>query len=274
MFAPAPCTPDGRAPRLLRVSPRPAVPAAMPPAAPIPDSGMLAAAHRLAELYQLVFPQKQKWRKKRLRWQEEKLVADIQTFGNRVNRHHFPLYCDLLDADLDTGDWWLWQMPLELHGFCAEHHGEWDSYDEPIPLLLKLSEWEYADEDDQAGLTAYCGYDYDWPPGFCLHQLDGVLDRMDLPPPLDALPDLVRMVLSATGNPWLDYSIEYMMECDCYPEWEDYEYWRDEWQLAVPILARIERLTTWVQATGLAGLDQIVAILLAAHQQLTTEQTD
>jgi hypothetical protein len=82
------------------------------------------------------------------------------------------------------------------------------------------------------------------------------------------------MVLSATGNHWLDYSIEYMMECDCYPEWEDYEYWRDEWQLAAPILARIERLTTWVQATGLAGLDQIVAILLAAHQQLTTEQTD
>jgi hypothetical protein len=153
MFAPAPCAPDGRAPRLLRVTPRPAVPAAMPPAAPLPDRDMLAAAHRLAELYQMVFPQKKKWRKKRLRWQEEKLVADIQTFGNRVNRHHFPLYCDLLDADLDTGDWWLWQMPLELHGFCAEHHGQWDNYDEPIPLLLKLNEWENADEDDQAGLT-------------------------------------------------------------------------------------------------------------------------
>jgi len=74
---------------------------------------------------------------------------------------------------------------------------------------------------------------------------------MELPEPLDALPDLILMLDHNTDNAWLDVGELTLSEGGGYPQWHsaDIAWLAEEWRRAEPILERIQRLLDWQNQT-------------------------
>jgi hypothetical protein len=267
MLPPAPYPPARRPPRLLALQP----PSAAQPRIHRPrlNGYELSVAHQLAILYQTVFPEKPKWRQANVPINAGKLLAAVELFLHRVCTHRFPVMDEAWEESLSDADWRLEQIPLDLQGFDTWYDEEWDYYEEPIPLLLRLAAWNHLrdglDEGEPPGLPAK--YPYEFPSDFQLSGLDKVMDEMALPPPLDGLADLMRMAMEDCGNNWLDYSNTYLAECGCFPPWDDWADWYEAWQEAKPILQRVNQLIHWVKEEGVGALELVVAALLAAHKQ-------
>lgn len=70
---------------------------------------------------------------------------------------------------------------------------------------------------------------------------------MELPDPLNALPDLILMLDHNTGNVWLDVGELSLAEGGGYPQWnaDDVAWLAKEWRKAQPILDRIHQLLDW-----------------------------
>jgi hypothetical protein len=266
MLPPTAQPPASQPPRLLDLQPWPPTPYTATPI--LPSSLHLALAYRLAELRQLLFAEDDAWFDRSLPRDEDLLLAEIQTFLTAVNDHYFPVFDEIFDGDLADCQWQLDHMPLVVQGIdpLYSDYGGGD-YKEPLHLMLLLAEWCHLhDEEEFDSLLA--GYSrYQFPRDFDLNELADVLDGMALAEPLHALPDLIRMIWSRTGNPWLDYSYGHMAECGCYPDWEAYQVWQAAWQEAAPIAARVDGLLDWTEAQKSDGLDTVVATLLAAHER-------
>jgi hypothetical protein len=259
--------PAGRPPRLLNLQPWPPTPYTAGPV--LPGSLHLAMAYRLAELRQMLFLEEDAWFDNPLPCDEEVLLNEIQTFLTAVNDRYFPVFDEMFDGDLAECQWQLDHIPIVVQGIdplYSDYGG--GCYKEPLQLMLLLAEWSHLyDEEDFDSLQV--GYPrYQFPRDFDLNELAGVLDEMALAEPLHALPDLIRMIWSRTGNPWLDYSHGYVAECDCYPEWEAYQEWHDAWQVAAPISARVDALLDWTEDRKPGGLDAVVETLMAAYRAL------
>lgn len=228
----------------------------------------LQFARRLADLYHLIFPKKRAWLDETIAWQEEdEVVQATQQFLQRVNEHRFPVDTDCFGLDVDACEWVLWHVPVLPLGFATSYAEEWQFIREPVQLLLRLSYGHYLDEDSRACLAA------DYPdlavPADFFFNLDGllpVLRKMALAGPLAALPDMVAMVLEETGNAWLDFSYEYLVETGAYPHWDtDYQWLAEDWAAAKPIADRVFDLMTWVEAEPAERLKLVMDTLLAAH---------
>jgi hypothetical protein len=267
MLPPDPYPAARRPPRLLALQP----PSTRHPNLHRPrlNGYELSVAHRLAVLYQTVFPEKPEWRQANVPANADKLLDAVGLFLRRVCSNRFPIIDETWEETLIDADWRLAHIPLDLQGYDTWYDEEWDEYDEPIPLLLRLSAWNHLRDGltEEEAPNALAKYPGEFPPDFQLYKLDKVLEGMALDPPLDSLPDLIRMAMERCGNNWLDYSNTYLVECGCYPPWEDWDDWYESWQEAEPILLRVNGLIRWVKEEGTVALELIIAALLAAHAQ-------
>ncbi|MCI0578781.1 MAG: hypothetical protein L0332_13535 [Chloroflexi bacterium] len=225
----------------------------------------LAFAKRLAELYEMVFPEQPEWLDEELDWVEGEDVAQaVAHFLERVAEHRFPLDTDLVGVDPDACEWVLWHIPVTPLGFAAGYSDEWEYFREPAQLLVKLSWSDYLVEDTQA----YLAKEYpqlDIPAGFETGGLSRLLREMDLDGPLAALPELLDMVREETGNVWLDYAYEVLAETGGFPDWEDnHAALAEEWREASPVAERVYALMSWVEEDLTGRLALVMDTLLAA----------
>ena len=239
----------------------------------LPPLSFLLLADRLAELYEMVFPDRPDWLTDELvHWRdEEDVAAAVARFLRRVNTL-FPVHDDIWDVDLEVIEWRLHEIPVLPMGFDEWYDG-WDELTEPAPYLLHLC-YSRDEADNLHGHDEFADL-------YPAHQLPRCLDphclvetlrRMGLPEPLNALPDLLLMLDHATGNVWLDVGEIALAEGGGYPQWQPDEvaWLAAAWQKAQPILDRIDRLLAWQNNTPATISDKLTAVrdaLLAAHHR-------
>lgn len=263
-----------RSPRLLSLQPAAAAPAVIQPPCLRLSSYELVVAHRLAVLYQSLFPDRPDWLDQPVATDAAALMEATETFLGRVTAHRFPVIAELWEDSLEDAAWRLERMPVDAQGLDTWYEEEWDYYEEPLPLLTRLAtSYHLAEEGREASEVAVI-YDYVFPGDFQLSNLTDILDEMGLPGPLAGLADAARLVMGATGNDWLDYSHLYLSQCDCYPDWEVWPAWYEAWPAAQAILDRVNELTAWVKEEQSARLDRVVATLLAAHERRAAAEDD
>ena len=101
---------------------------------------------------------------------------------------------------------------------------------------------------------------------------------MDLPDPLKALPDLIKMLNGWTNNLWLDLGyieyLEYQGEGLCWDA-DEVEFLTREWQEAEPIYEQVQALLNWKNETDGEKKEKLTAVrqaLLDANHVLTLNQ--
>ncbi|MFZ1398478.1 MAG: hypothetical protein WAS33_16360, partial [Candidatus Promineifilaceae bacterium] len=103
----------------------------------LPSASFLLLAARLAELYNLTFPERPDWLAQPILWEEE--AAAIEAVEEFLERVHdlFPVHHEFSELDLEDIDWWLHEIPITPFGFDL-----WDdscrAFKEPIPFLHSL----------------------------------------------------------------------------------------------------------------------------------------
>jgi hypothetical protein len=223
-------------------------------------------ADRLAELYEVTFPDHPEWLAEEVvDWEDEEDVAGaVETFLGRVSLL-FPVQDDIWDVDLEVVEWRLWEIPLIPMGYDL-YDEEWEDLKEPAAYLLYMSHYRY----DAGGPVRHDDFAARYPnhlvprnlePARLVESLRQVCaerrsvveqdqtteDNQPLPEPLDALADLIAMLDQNTGNAWLDIGEMSLAEGGGYPVWsqENVEWLAAEWQKAKPVLEGIHRLLDW-----------------------------
>lgn len=226
----------------------------------LPPLAFLLLADRLAELYEMVFPDHPEWLSGGVvDWEDEtEVAAAVERFLGRVSAL-FPVHDDIWDVDLEVVEWRLYEIPVIPMGF-DEWYDDWEDLKEPVPYLLHMR-YSRHDEDRSYRRNEFEDlYPHHLTPRYLEpHRLVETLRQacversrsMALPEPLDALPDLIEMLDHNTGNSFLDVGELSLAEGGGYPPWnrEDVEWLAEEWQKAKPILERIHRLLDWQNST-------------------------
>lgn len=233
----------------------------------LPPPDLLRVAARLAELYELVFPDRPGWREEVIDWEgESDAVVAIHGFLQAAG-DLFPVREMFWEDDLEWAEGWLYDIPVAPCGFDV-WHDEWDDFGEPVPYLLDLiyGRSDHPDPEEANGRYA----PYVTPPDLVAEALVKALRRMALPSPLNALPDLIRMLTHSTGNAWLDVGEIGLMEGGGYPRWnrDDVTWLASSWQEARPILERINALLRWREEDPAAVAKKLAAVhtaLMNAH---------
>jgi hypothetical protein len=240
----------------------------------IPTLSFLLLADRLAELYEIVFPDHLEWLdEETVDWEnEEAVAAAVERFLGHVG-NLFPVYDDIWDVDLDVIEWRLYEIPVMLMGFDEWYDG-WDDLKEPAPYLLDIRYSRY-DEDGSYRRNEFADLypDYQVPRALEPHRLVNTLRIMTLPEPLNALPDLILMLDHSTGNSWLDVGECALAEGGGYPLWnrEDVEWLGQEWQKARPILDGVMDLLNWKNDSPDGIAEKLTAVrdlLLEAYERM------
>lgn len=196
----------------------------------------------------MVFPDHPEWlTEEAVDWEsEEKVTAAVERFLQRVNSL-FPVHDDIWDIDLEVAEWRLYEIPVIPMGYDEWYDG-WDDLKEPAPYLLHLRYSQHQEEhspfrDDFTDLYP----DHQLSSYLEAHRLVETLRQMELPEPLNALPDLILMLDHNTGNAWLDVGELSLAEGGGYPQWnaDDVAWLAEEWRKAQPILDRIHQLLDW-----------------------------
>lgn len=236
----------------------------------LPPLAFLLLADRLAELYEMVFPDQPEWlRAETVQWQnEEDVAAAVERFLRRVGTL-FPVHDEIWDVDLEVVEWRLYEIPVIPMGIDEWYDG-WDDLKEPLPYLLHAQYSRGREESPDEFTALYPAHQL--PRTLEPHHLVEALRTMDLAEPLAALPDLILMLNHATGNAWIDVGEMALAEGGGYPQWrpDEVAWLAAEWQKAQPILARIDRLLDWQNDTPAAIDDKLTAVrnvLLAAYHQ-------
>jgi len=83
-----------------------------------PPLSFLLLADRLAELYEITFPDQPEWLDEEVvNWQnEEDVGVVVARFLGRVNTL-FPVHDDFWDVDLEVVEWRLWEIPIMTMGY-------------------------------------------------------------------------------------------------------------------------------------------------------------
>ena len=256
-------SPTQLAPRILSLTPPPH--SAVPTLAPLRH---LLLAVRLAELYDLTFPDKLACLDAPLtNWHDEEVVvAAIEQFLERTNTL-FPIYTELWDADLDMAEWRLCEIPVQPLGFDI-WYDEWTEFSEPVPYLLLLLHRR----ENMSGSNTCDDFEEQYPmlclpPHLIVEALVPTLRTLELPPPLNALPDLIQLLDQNTGNPLLDISPTMLAEGGSCPNWEleEIEWLTDLWQEAEPIYDAVHILMQWCNDCPTERVPIIHSLLLQAH---------
>ncbi len=233
----------------------------------LPPVDFLLLADRLAELYEMVFPEEPDWLEEEIcAWADEEDVAEAAArFLRRVGAL-FPVHEEFWEIDLEGIEWRLHEIPLIAMGF-DEWYDTWDDLKEPAPYLLHMSysrDEDSRDEDDHEPddefMALYPGHPV--PRYMEPSRLVEPLRRLGLPEPLDALPDLLEMLHHNTGNAWLDIGELGLMEGGGYPLWdaENVVWLADEWRKAQPTLDRVHRLLDWQNESPDALAGKLTAV--------------
>ena len=242
----------------------------------LPPLAFLLLADRLAELYEMVFPDHPEWLSGEVvDWEDEtEVAAAVERFLGRVSTL-FPVHDDIWDVDLEIVEWRLYEILVIPMGYDEWYDG-WDDLKEPAPYLLHMR-YSRRDEDSLYLRDEFADQypDHQTPRYLESHRLVEALRQMELPEPLDALPDLIEMLDHNTGNSFLDVGELSLAEGGGYPLWnqEDVEWLAAEWQKAKPILDRIHRLLDWQNNTTEEigfKLTAVRDVLLDAYQQTLT----
>jgi len=225
-------------------------------------------ADRLAELYEMVFPDQPEWlRAETVQWQnEEDVAAAVERFLQRVGTL-FPVHDEIWDVDLEVVEWRLYEIPVIPMGIDEWYDG-WDELKEPLPYLLHAQYSRGSEDSPDEFTTLYPAHSL--PRYLEPHRLLETVRGMDLPEPLTALPDLILMLNHATDNAWIDVGEMALAEGGGYPQWrpDEVAWLAAEWQKAQPILERIDRLLDWQNDTPAAIDDKLTTVrdtLLAAY---------
>jgi hypothetical protein len=258
--------------RVLRL-----VPSSRPWSVPLAEAGRVvppgprwwvAALVRIAELYQLVFPDDPTLIQP-LRLAEEEVSRLLEAFLGRVDQEYFPVYAQVLDwygEEEAFIHWSLDVIPVALQGFQVGY-AQPSEYRQPVSLLLQLAEWQWEGRVPWVDLEA--AYSEMAPlPTLPLGEAHQRLAGMDLPAPLIGLPDLIRMVLQDTGNWWLDWSQEAYSEGGMEYAWEagTVQALQAEWHQAQPILERVRQLLRWAEAEPDGGVRAVLECLHRAQR--------
>ena len=234
----------------------------------LPPFSFLLLADRLAELYEMVFPDQPEWlRAETVQWQnEEDVAAAVERFLQRVGTL-FPVHDEIWDVDLEVVEWRLCEIPVIPMGIDEWYDG-WDELKEPLPYLLHAQYSRGSEDSPDEFTTLYPAHSL--PRYLEPHRLIESLRTMDLAEPLAALPDLILMLNHATDNAWIDVGEMALAEGGGYPQWrpDEVAWLAAEWQKAQPILERIDRLLDWQNDTPAAIDDKLTAVrdtLLAAY---------
>jgi hypothetical protein len=250
----------------------------------LPPLDYLLIAARLAELYEVIFPQRPEWLAEVVDWEDEKAIAKaIERFLTRVGKL-FPVDADLWEwavvenpaEALEVIRWRLYAIPVCPMGFDVWYHG-WDELQEPAPYLLHI-EWSRPATEREDGRSEFQQM---YPAHPVPHRLEltslvETLREMGadgaLPGPLAGLPDLIEMLTGCTGNPWLDVGEISLMESGGYPQWEpvEVEMLAEEWRNARPILDEVYALLNWRNETAEAKEQKVTAVheaLLEAYRR-------
>jgi hypothetical protein len=260
-------------------------------------------ADRLAELYEVTFPDHPEWLDEEVvDWEEEEDVAGaVETFLGRVSLL-FPVQDDIWEVYPSAGsgqvseavEWRLWEIPLIPMGYDL-YDDEWEDLKEPAAYLLYMSHYRY----DAGGAVRHDDFAARYPnhlvprnlePASLVDSLRQVCterrnvveqgqtteDNQLLPEPLDALADLIAMLDQNTGNAWLDIGEMSLAEGGGYPVWsrENVEWLAAEWQKAKPVLEGIHRLLDWQNESEEEIDDKLTAVrdvLLEAYNRTQEE---
>jgi hypothetical protein len=236
----------------------------------LPPLDYLLIAARLAELYEIVFPQHPEWLAELVDWPDEEAMAGaVARFLKRAGRF-FPLIDECWELDLEIIEWRLYAIPVVPQGFDL-WHDSWDEFYEPAPYLLHMlwhrDEMDSPDRPDEFT----CLYpEHSVPRSLDPRRLVPTLRRMALPEPLAALPDLIEMLSQSTNNLWLDIGEIALMEGGGYPQWDPQEvaFLAEEWQKAKPICERVHALLAWHNdppATSRRKVTAVHRLLLEAY---------
>ena len=245
-----------------------------PAGAQLPPWFLLLLADRLAELYELVFPDRPVWLDEEVvDWpNEEALAAAVERFLRRVNRL-FPVQEEIWEVDLEMVEWRLWEIPIIPMGLDEWYDG-WEELHEPLPYLLHmLYSRPDADTPHEENPFAALYPAHPVPPDLEPCRLVEALRATAAAEALAGLPDLLLMLDHNTGNPWCDIGEISLADGGGYPPWsrEDVAWLTASWQQAQPLLARIQQLLTWQNESPAAVQAKLTAVqqaLLAAHQQV------
>lgn len=242
----------------------------------LPPVSRLLLAVRLAELYTLAFPERPEWLADAIEWpEEEDAIAAVELFLERVHTL-FPVHHDFTELDLEEAEWWLYEIPITPFGFDLWDDGV-QNFKEPIPFLFTLMHTRSGNERWELDETFEARYpDFPLPPRLEPEQLIATLRQMPLSDPLTALPDLIEMLAQATGNLWLDTSVESLAEDVQTYQWTTANLTRlhHAWQEADPVLQRIFQLLDWqhtISGNGGRKLALIRDLLLQAYHLTQTE---
>ena len=179
----------------------------------LPPLAFLLLADRLAELYEMVFPDHLEWLSAEVvDWEDEtEVAAAVERFLSRVSIL-FPVHDDIWDVDIEIVEWRLYEIPVIPMGYDEWYDG-WDDLKEPAPYLLHMR-YSRRDEDSPDLRDEFADQypDHQTPRYLEPHRLVETLRQtcaersrsMELPEPLDALPDLIEMLDHSTGNSFLD----------------------------------------------------------------------
>lgn len=246
----------------------------------LPPISYLLLADRLAELYEMIFPHQPEWLDAEVDWKDDNAVSTAaEQFLNRVNTL-FPVYDEIWEAELEVIEWRLWEILVVPMGY-DEWHGEWDNFKEPVPYLLHLMNSRFDSEDER--FNSFTHYDDRYPNLPMPQELDPYelistlrqtcaerrrttcTERsrsMELPEPLDGLPDLIQMLTHSTGNLWLDVGEIGLMEGGGYPSWnkENVAWLTKEWQAAKPVLDRVNNLLDWKHSISTSNDEKVTAV--------------
>ena len=247
----------------------------LPPGTDLPPISFLLLAARLAELYEMAFPERTDWLLETAEWRRQEEVTDaVERFLQRVSVL-FPVQEELWDADLEVAEWRLHEIPVIPMGIDEWYDG-WDDLKEPIPYLLHAQYSRGGDESSDEFAALYPSHPL--PCYLAPHCLVDTLRSLDLAPPLDALPDLILMTEHATDNPWLDVGEMTLIEGNGFPLWEREQiiWLTEQWQEAQPVLERIDHLLDRQNETPDDIDDKLTAVrdalLVAYHQSQGTAE--
>ncbi|MCA9977736.1 MAG: hypothetical protein KC413_18380, partial [Anaerolineales bacterium] len=155
-----------------------------------PPVELLLLADRLAVLYEIVFPADEAYLDEEVaEWHsEEAVAAAVERFLERVNIL-FPVHEECWEIDLESIEWRLYEIPVIPIGY-DEHEEAWEDWTEPVPYLLHMR-YSRAEPPDTGGGFATQYPAYDVPRRLEPFRLGAALREMELPEPLDGLPDLL-----------------------------------------------------------------------------------
>ena len=249
--------------------------------AALPPLSFLLLADRLAELYEMVFPDQPDWLEEEIgHWRdEEDVAAAVAQFLQRVNAL-FPVHDDIWDMDLEIVEWRLYEIPVTPLGYDI-WYDDWQDLAEPAAYLLHMY-YSREDADNPLRCDAFADlYPALQTPRFLQpHRLVRTLREMTLAEPLHALPDLIEMLDHNTGNVWLDVGELSLMEGGGYPSWsqEELAWLTETWREAQPVWARVRCLLDWQNGSAEEigyKLTAVRAALLEAYRRAqSTGETD